>query len=144
MVLSAMACVVEPLLRTATVCSVVGTLFWIVTDPSGAVLPNATVVILNEETGISRTVQTDGGGRYNAPALGLGRYKVTTSMEGFQTEARSGIVSIRVPRPEAILAKLTAAGVVLSLREGILRFSPHCGNSYEDIDCALEALKAAL
>lgn len=58
--------------------------------------------------------------------------------------ARSGIVSIRVAGPESVLQHLADAGVVISLREGILRFSPHCGNTYEDIDGALEALKAAL
>ena len=68
-----------------------GTIAGTISDPSGAVVPGVTVVILNEDTGISRTVQTDGGGRYNAPALGLGRYKVTGSIEGFQSEARSGI-----------------------------------------------------
>ncbi len=57
---------------------------------------------------------------------------------------RSGIVTIRVPEPEQVLQRLTAAGIVLSLREGVLRFSPHVGNTEEDIDCALEALKAAL
>ena len=68
-----------------------GTISGTVADPSGAVLPSATVVILNEETGISRTVQTDGGGRYNAPGLTPGRHKITASLQGFQSEARSGI-----------------------------------------------------
>ena len=69
-----------------------GTIFGTVKDSSGAVLPGATIVVLNEETGLSRTVQADAAGRYSAPSLSLGRYRITASLDGFQTEARSGIV----------------------------------------------------
>ncbi|HEY7680029.1 MAG TPA: carboxypeptidase-like regulatory domain-containing protein, partial [Terriglobia bacterium] len=69
-----------------------GTISGTVSDSSAAVLPGANVVVLNEETGISRTVTTNEAGRYVAPALGLGQYKVTASLEGFQTSVRSGIV----------------------------------------------------
>src|SRR3989304_9437495 len=62
-----------------------------VRDTSGAVLPGAVVVLLNEDTGISRTATTNQVGLYNAPALGLGNYRVTASLEGFQTQVRSGI-----------------------------------------------------
>ena len=63
-----------------------------VEDATAAVLPGTTVVILNEDTGASRTVQTDAAGRYSAPSLSLGRYRITATLGGFQTEIRSGIV----------------------------------------------------
>src|SRR3972149_2064146 len=69
-----------------------GTITGTVRDTSGAVLPGAAVGLLNEDTGISRSMQSDSGGRYSAPALSLGTYRVTASLEGFQTEVRSGIV----------------------------------------------------
>jgi outer membrane receptor protein involved in Fe transport len=50
------------------------------------------VVILNEDTGISRTVLTNVDGYYSAPSLSLGNYKVTGTLEGFRTEVRTGIV----------------------------------------------------
>jgi hypothetical protein len=62
-----------------------------VTDASGAVLPGAKVVIQNEETGISRSVAADSAGRYSAPSPSLGKYRVTVSQDGFETEVRSGI-----------------------------------------------------
>ncbi len=62
-----------------------------VSDSGGAVIPGAKIVILNEETGISRELQSDETGRYTAPSLGLGEYRVTASKEGFQTQVRSGI-----------------------------------------------------
>ena len=48
-----------------------GTVSGTVTDSTGAVIAGANVVIQNEETGISRAVQTNVSGRYTAPALGL-------------------------------------------------------------------------
>ena len=69
-----------------------GTISGTVTDSTGAVLPGANIVILNEETGIPRSLVTDAAGRYLAPSLSPGRYRVTISQPGFQTEARTGIV----------------------------------------------------
>src|SRR4051812_1117983 len=69
-----------------------GTVLGTVKDGSGAVLPGAQVVILNEETGASRTIVTDSAGRYSALSLGPGNYRVTGTLEGFQTEVRTGIV----------------------------------------------------
>ena len=63
-----------------------------VTDSTGAVLPGANIVILNEDTGISRTVEADAAGRYSATTLSLGNYRVTASLAGFQTQIHSGIL----------------------------------------------------
>src|SRR5437764_547281 len=68
-----------------------GTITGTVADNTGAVLPGAKVVILNEDTGISRAIQTDASGRFSAPSLNVGKYRVTATQEGFQNEARSGI-----------------------------------------------------
>ena len=59
-----------------------GTISGTVIDSSGAVVAGAKVVLENTDTGASRTVSSDGAGRYLAPSLSLGNYKVTTSMEG--------------------------------------------------------------
>ena len=47
-----------------------------VTDPTGAVLPGATINILDTQRGLARTVTTDEAGQYNAPALNPGKYTV--------------------------------------------------------------------
>src|SRR5689334_3119127 len=69
-----------------------GTISGSVKDGTGAILPNTNVSVLNEDTGISRTMQTDAMGRYLASMLPLGNYRVTVSMDGFQTESRRGII----------------------------------------------------
>src|SRR5712691_9145180 len=79
-------------------------------DESGAVLPGASVVIQNQDTGISRTVITNETGRYSAPALGLGNYQVTVQLPGFQTQVRTGI-GLTVGR-EAVVDVNLAVGTV--------------------------------
>jgi hypothetical protein len=78
-----------------------GTISGTVKDSSGAVLPGVHVVVLNEETGISRTLETNADGRYSAQSLSLGNYRVTGTLQGFQTEARTGIV-LTVGREEVV------------------------------------------
>jgi hypothetical protein len=57
----------------------------LVTDSSGAVLPHASVLIVNRDTGVSRSAQTDKQGQYTAPALQPGRYRITVEASGFRT-----------------------------------------------------------
>jgi hypothetical protein len=54
-----------------------GTILGRVTDPSGAIVPGATVTILNQETNAVRTIETDESGNYSAPLLPPGLYRVT-------------------------------------------------------------------
>jgi len=59
--------------------NIVGT----VTDPSGAAVPNATVVVTNTDTGVSRTLTTNGDGLYAANFLLPGHYEVVASAASF-------------------------------------------------------------
>src|SRR5438094_785780 len=68
-----------------------GTISGVVQDSSGAVIPGVSVTVKNLDTGITRTVTTDEGGRYTVPDLTLGNYEVEAQLPGFQTEVRSGI-----------------------------------------------------
>jgi hypothetical protein len=56
-----------------------------VTDPQGSVVPGATVVATNEDTGIAQTVQTSAAGYYRFPSLSASPYSVKVSMSGFKT-----------------------------------------------------------
>lgn len=60
-------------------------------DEDGGVLPGATVTVLNQATGVSRTVQTDETGRFRAPLLPVGDYEVTATLDGFATTRRTGL-----------------------------------------------------
>lgn len=61
-----------------------GELGGMVTDPTGAVLTNATVTLTNAATGAKQTTQTSSSGAYRFPLLPPGTYKVSASASGFQ------------------------------------------------------------
>jgi hypothetical protein len=56
-----------------------------ITDPSGAKVPNATVIVSNPATGYTKTLKTDGAGFYSLGPLVPGDYKVRVESAGFQT-----------------------------------------------------------
>jgi hypothetical protein len=62
-----------------------------VADPSGALVPGATVTIVNEATGVSQTATTTGSGYYRFPALPGGLYTLKVSMSGFKNWVREHI-----------------------------------------------------
>ena len=69
------------------------TISGVVRDPSGAVVPNATVTIASEGQGAIRTLATNDAGVFNAPALTPGPgYQVTVSAAGFGRSETKGIV----------------------------------------------------
>src|SRR5438046_2861219 len=63
-----------------------------VKDPTGAVLPGATVNIIDTQRGLARTVTTDEAGLYNAPTLTPGTYVVRVEFPGFKTLSRENVV----------------------------------------------------
>jgi Carboxypeptidase regulatory-like domain/TonB dependent receptor-like, beta-barrel len=64
----------------------------LVTDPTGAVIPGATVTVKRLATGDVRTVTTNATGNYIFPLLDVGEYEVTCSAPGFKTDVRQGVV----------------------------------------------------
>jgi outer membrane receptor protein involved in Fe transport len=61
-----------------------GKITGVVTDPSGAVVANASVTIINLGTNFSKAAITDSSGFYQAPLLPIGKYKVIASAGGFE------------------------------------------------------------
>src|SRR6185437_1471677 len=63
-----------------------------ITDSSGAVVPNATVVLTNTATGVSRQVTSNSVGAYRFPNVGIGTYDLVVTASGFSKSTRTGIV----------------------------------------------------
>src|SRR5262249_31161840 len=59
-----------------------------VRDPSGAVVPGASITVINEETQIARQVSTSASGVFNVPNLNVGTYRVRITVTGFTTYER--------------------------------------------------------
>ncbi|MGA9527854.1 MAG: carboxypeptidase-like regulatory domain-containing protein [Terriglobales bacterium] len=64
-----------------------------VRDTTGAVVRSATVTITNHETGLKRTAQTDGAGRFNFPQLKPGTYSVRAEAHGFDPGQNDNVIS---------------------------------------------------
>ncbi len=67
------------------------TLSGLITDASGAAVPNASIAIRNVATGVVRAVESNGDGFYTAPNLLPSAYEVTVSAQGFTTIVEKGI-----------------------------------------------------
>ena len=61
-----------------------GTILGTVTDPSGAVVPNAKITVTNTATKVSFQTVTNNAGDFDAPALNPGTYTVSGEARGFQ------------------------------------------------------------
>src|SRR5206468_3485320 len=63
----------------------------LVTDATGAVVPNATVRARRVETGDIRTTTSNETGNYIFPLVDSGTYEVTCTAAGFKTEVRRNV-----------------------------------------------------
>jgi len=63
----------------------------VVTDQTGAGLPDVAVTIKNVDTTATRTIATDGGGRYQASGLPAGQFEIRAAKPGFADATRTGI-----------------------------------------------------
>src|SRR5262245_28711224 len=62
-----------------------------VTDPDGAVVSGATVVVKNDDTGAEFRATTSSNGTYTVPSLGTGTYTVTVTATGFKQVTVQGV-----------------------------------------------------
>ena len=75
-------CLVVPGLYAQTI---TGSVTGVVTDASGASVPNATVAVKNVATGVETTATTNASGQYDIRFLQIGQYVVTISNAGFRS-----------------------------------------------------------
>ena len=129
-----------------------GSLSGTVNDPSGAAVPQAAIVITNEETGAVRKTETSDIGRYYVSALPVGHYEVRVSQPRFEDEIRTGItlavgqvavvdvrlrlgasnqqVTVREDAPLVSLAPTDMSGLV---GEQQIKDLPLNGRSYDEL-----------
>src|SRR6266702_2379750 len=62
-----------------------------VTDPTGAIIPNAVIIVMNTDTGVQVKTKSDNTGQYTTPFLLPGPYKVTVAAPGFQSYEHTNI-----------------------------------------------------
>jgi hypothetical protein len=68
-----------------------GSVVGVVSDPSGAAIPGATVTLSNEASGVSRSVTTNGDGEYQFAAVIPGTYSVQATAQNFESAVSTHI-----------------------------------------------------
>jgi Carboxypeptidase regulatory-like domain/Putative zinc-finger len=85
----------------------VSTLSGTITDPSGAVVPGATVTATNSSGALEGSAITDGHGQYRMEALAPGSYRIVVQARGFDTRSFSTEVA---PSQQAVADAMLRVG----------------------------------
>jgi len=80
-----------------------------ITDPTGAVIPNAKVKITNEQTSVSTDTVSSSAGTYSFRGLLPGKYTLQVDAPGFKKDVRKG-VTIEVSTTATVDVALTTGG----------------------------------
>jgi hypothetical protein len=98
----------------------VGELTGVVTDPSGAVVPNAEVRLINSATGVTRTATTTQSGTFRFLALPVvGTYTLEASPKGFKTAKIANVaVSVGTVTTQDIRLELGASTEQVTVEAG--------------------------
>lgn len=72
--------------------TITGSISGAVMDSSGGMIPGATVTLISEKTGQSRSSTTDSEGRFNFAALQPGAYALKVERQGFQTLEQTSVI----------------------------------------------------
>jgi hypothetical protein len=95
-----------------------GSISGAVTDPSGAVVPGATVTIENPVSGYLRTAKTDSTGRFQFSNLPFNPYHLAATATGFGGVAQDADVRSAVPVNVGITLKVAGASTTVTVEGG--------------------------
>jgi hypothetical protein len=85
-----------------------------ISDPTGAMVPNAVVTLTNEATNVKQERTADSRGNYQFTLIPPGGYRLTVQMPGFQTLVRTGLV-LQVQQQATLDLTLTVGDVATSV-----------------------------
>ncbi len=92
-----------------------GTIYGTVTDSTGAIVPDATVTIVNPVSGYSRVTTSDSAGQYQFTNLPLNPYHLTVAVKGFATQSQDVVVRSFVPVTIKTSLNIGAASTVIDV-----------------------------
>ncbi len=87
----------------------------VVKDPSGAVVPGATITLLNGGTGQSLTATSKGGGEYQLQQIPPAKYTLTVDAPGFGTQTKTAELLVNQPATIDFTMTLQSNNVVVNV-----------------------------
>jgi hypothetical protein len=112
-----------------------------VSDTTGAVIADATVTVVNDQTSLTRTQTTSGDGAYTFVNLPIGSYTITFTHEGFESQKIPSIV-LQANRTATVNAELKVGEVTqtVTVEETPLLNAVDTTNGYVLDKAQLEAI----
>jgi hypothetical protein len=92
-----------------------GSIAGTVTDPTGAVIPGATVTISNAVSGFNRTLKTDSAGTFQFVNLAFNPYQLSIASPGFQTLTKRIDINSIVPQMMRFSLTLATSATVVTV-----------------------------
>src|SRR3954449_11780071 len=86
-----------------------------VTDPTGAVVPHASISAKNVATGLEKKAQANESGDYSIPLLPIGQYTVTGEAAGFKIATITGL-TLQVSQEARVDIKLAVGSANESIQ----------------------------
>jgi hypothetical protein len=116
-----------------------GTVSGTVTDPTGAVIPDATVTLSNAVSGFNRTTKSDSSGAYVIPNLPMNTYRLNITAPGMAPATQSVDVRSFVPIAVTTALQISAANTVVDVTAGAGDLIESAPVNHTDIDQELIA-----
>lgn len=96
-------------LQTWAQTTTTGDIGGVISDPTGAVIPTASVSLRNIDTGGSQTTKSNSAGTYHFSLLQPGNYSVTVTASGFQSITRRVLVSLGADTPANVQLSVSSS-----------------------------------
>lgn len=92
-----------------------------VTDPAGAIVPNANVKVVSTATDAARTTTTSGAGDFAVGNLLPGEYSVTVTAPGFSSFEQKVVVTVGAKVGIDVTLQIGRAGTIVEVSEAAIR-----------------------
>ena len=109
----------------------------VVADPSGAVVPGATVEIHNPVSQFSRTTTTDSAGRFSFPNIPFNPYHLSVTEKGFAPHAEDVDVRSAVPLSLKVTLQIAGSAETVTVEGGAADLLENDPTFHTDIDRSL-------
>ena len=112
-----------------------GTIVGTIQDPTGALVPDAEVAIVNTQTGTALKTTTSSAGQYVFPVVPVGTYTMTITAKGFeQAEITQVVVLLNKTLTEDVTLHLGATSTKVEVSASVVQLEAHTSQAATTLD----------